>query len=76
MALQYLIEVILKMEEDVPEMRRAGSQSWAGILNTHFWFDPACDVAGLIMTQSLPFVEPRFMEVYDRFERAVHANAN
>ena len=65
----------MRMEEDVPEMRRYGSQSWAGILNTHFWFDPACDVAGVIMTQSLPFAEPRFMEVYDRFERAVYANA-
>ena len=66
----------MRMEEDVPEMRAAGSQSWAGALNTHFWFDPARDVAGLIMTQSLPFVEPCFMEVYDRFERAVYANAN
>ena len=66
----------MRMEEDVPEMRTAGSQSWAGILNTHFWFDQVRDVSGVIMTQSLPFVEPRFMEVYDRFERAVYANAN
>jgi methyl acetate hydrolase len=66
----------LRMEEDVPEMRTAGSQTWAGVLNTHFWFDLARNVAGLIMTQTLPFVEPRFMKVYERFERAVYANIN
>jgi CubicO group peptidase (beta-lactamase class C family) len=66
----------MRMEENVPEMRTAGSQFWAGILNTHYWFDPARDVAGLMMTQSLPFAEPRFMEVYDRFEQAVYAKAN
>jgi methyl acetate hydrolase len=66
----------LRMEEDVPEMRTAGSQTWAGVLNTHFWFDLARNVAGLIMTQTLPFVEPRFMKVYERFERTVYANIN
>ena len=66
----------MRMEEDVPEMRATGSQSWAGVLNTHFWFDPARDVVGLIMTQTLPFAEPRFIEVYERFERAVYANGN
>jgi len=66
----------MRLEEDVPEMRSAASHCWAGVLNTHFWFDPARDVAGLIMTQSLPFVEPRFVQVYERFERAVYANIN
>jgi CubicO group peptidase (beta-lactamase class C family) len=66
----------LRIEEDVPGMRAAGSQTWAGVLNSHFWFDPARDVAGLIMTQTLPFVEPRFMGLYEQFERAVYANAN
>jgi len=27
------------------------------------------------MTQSLPFVELRFMNVYERYERAVYAGA-
>lgn len=53
-------------------MRCAGSQFWAGVCNTHFWFDPKKDVAGLIMTQSLPFVEPRFMGLYEAFERGVY----
>ena len=61
-----------RIDEDVPGMRSAGSQFWAGVCNTHFWFDPAKNVAGLIMTQSLPFGEPRFMGVYEAFERGVY----
>jgi len=63
----------LRVEDDVPGMRSAGSQTWAGVLNSHFWFDAKKDVAALIMTQSLPFVEPRFMKTYESFERAVYA---
>ena len=63
----------LRVEHDVPGMRSAGSQGWAGVLNTHFWFDSAKDTAGVIMTQTLPFVEPAFLAVYERFERAVYA---
>jgi methyl acetate hydrolase len=63
----------MRIEEDVPGMRSAGSQFWAGVLNTHCWFDPKKDVAAVLLTQSLPFVEPRFMESYDRVERAVYA---
>ncbi|MEM9104411.1 MAG: serine hydrolase domain-containing protein [Pseudomonadota bacterium] len=61
--------------EDVPGKRSAGTQSWAGVLNTHYWLDPKKDVAAVIMTQSLPFVEPQFMAVYDAYERAVYAHA-
>ena len=63
----------LRVEQDVPGMRAAGSQGWAGVLNTHFWFDPTRDVAGVIMTQTLPFVEPQFLAVYADFERAVYS---
>jgi len=62
----------MRFDEDVPGMRHAGSQGWAGVLNSHFWFDPKADVAGLLMTQSLPFVEPRFMSAYEAFERAAY----
>ena len=64
----------LRVEKDVPGMRSAGAQGWAGVLNTHFWFDPAKDIAATIMTQTLPFVEPPFMDVYAKFERAVYAS--
>lgn len=63
----------LRVEEDVPGMRSAGTLTWAGILNSHYWFDPARDVAAVIMTQSLPFVEPRFTQVYEAYERALYA---
>lgn len=61
-----------RIDEDVPGMRSAGSQFWAGVCNTHFWFDPKKDVIGIIMTQTLPFAEPRFMGVYEAFERGVY----
>ena len=64
----------MRNEEDIPGKRSAGSQSWAGVLNSHYWIDPAKDVAAVIMTQSLPFVEERFMKTYDAYERAVYAN--
>jgi methyl acetate hydrolase len=60
--------------QDVPGKRSAGSQCWAGVCNTHYWIDPVKDVAAVIMTQSLPFVEPLFMETYDEYERAVYAS--
>jgi methyl acetate hydrolase len=63
----------MRNEADIPGKRRAGSQTWAGLCNTHYWIDPAKDVAAVIMTQSLPFADPRFMQVYDGFERAVYA---
>jgi CubicO group peptidase (beta-lactamase class C family) len=62
----------MRFDEDIPGMRHAGSQAWAGVLNSHYWFDPKAGLAGLLMTQSLPFVEPRFMDTYERFERAAY----
>jgi len=63
----------LRNESDIPGRRRAGSQSWAGVLNTHYWFDPKSDLAGVIMTQTLPFVEPPMMAAYEDFEKAAYA---
>jgi CubicO group peptidase (beta-lactamase class C family) len=65
----------MRFEEDIPGMRRAGSQGWAGVLNSHYWFDPQAGIAAVLMTQSLPFVEPRFMNTYERFERATYRHA-
>jgi CubicO group peptidase (beta-lactamase class C family) len=63
----------MRNEADIPGRRRAGSVSWAGVLNTHYWIDPSADLCGLIMTQTLPFVEPPFMDAYAAFERAAYA---
>ena len=65
----------VRLEEDIPGRRAAGSQFWGGVLNTHFWFDPASDVAAVLMTQSLPFLDPAFIDIYERFERAVYENS-
>lgn len=62
----------LRMEKDVPNMRSAGSQGWAGLLNSHFWFDPERDLAAVFMTQMLPFADPQFMHAYAQFEQAVY----
>ena len=63
----------LRNEVDVPGRRSAGSQSWAGVLNSHYWLDPRKDVAAVIFTQSLPFGEARYMKVYEDFEKAAYA---
>ena len=64
----------MRNEEAIPGRRSAGSLSWAGLCNTHYWLDPARDIAAVIMTQSLPFVEERYMATYDAYERAVYAS--
>jgi methyl acetate hydrolase len=64
----------VRSEEDTPGMRHAGSQGWAGVLNSHYWFDPSANLFGLIMTQSLPFADPRFMATYEQFERAAYSS--
>ena len=64
----------LRNEEQILGKRSAGSLTWAGVLNTHYWLDPAKGIAAVIMTQSLPFVEERFMNTYDSYEKAVYAN--
>lgn len=58
--------------EPVPYGRRSGSGTWAGLFNTHFWLDPSAGVAGLLMTQLLPFCDSAFMETYTLFERRVY----
>jgi len=64
----------MRNEADIPDRRRAGSQSWAGVLNSHHWFDPSADLAGMVMSKSLPFVKPPVMAAYEAFERASYAD--
>ncbi len=56
-----------------PNGRSAGSLTWAGIFNTYYWLDPRKGVAGLTMTQILPFADPATLAVYGAFEREVYA---
>jgi methyl acetate hydrolase len=57
---------------DVPGARRAGSLTWAGLFNTYYWLDPTSRVAGLILTQTLPFGDHPILSLLDRFERGVY----
>jgi methyl acetate hydrolase len=52
--------------------RAAGSYTWAGIDNTHFWVDPKNGIGVIIMTQVLPFYNPTSMDVMNRFERLIY----
>jgi CubicO group peptidase (beta-lactamase class C family) len=56
-----------------PEGRGAGSGAWAGLSNCYYWMDPAAGVAGVILMQFLPFADPRALETFSAFERAVYA---
>src|SRR5262245_31855451 len=66
-ALAYMLNV-----EAGPNGRSAGTVSWGGLFNTYYWLDPARNVTGLIMTQVLPFADPRVLNLYGRFEASVY----
>ena len=55
-----------------PEGRSAGSLAWAGLANTYYWLDPSRNVGGVILTQILPFIDPKVMPLYAAFERGVY----
>lgn len=61
-----------RFETDAPDGRRAGTSAWAGILNTHWWVDPAAGRAGVVATQLLPFWDTGFVRTYDAFVRAAY----
>jgi CubicO group peptidase (beta-lactamase class C family) len=52
--------------------RGAGSYTWAGIDNTHFWVDPRNGIGVVILTQVLPFYNETSMDVLKRFERLIY----
>jgi len=55
-----------------PNGRSAGSLTWGGIYNTYYWLDPQKRVAGLILTQILPFADPAVLRLYGEFESGVY----
>ena len=58
--------------QEGPAGRSGGSLSWAGLANTYFWVDPSKHVAGVILTQVLPFVDSRVLGLYGKFESGVY----
>ena len=60
-------------EQQAPTGRSAGSLAWAGLPNAFFWIDPTKDLAGVILMQVLPFVDPRALGLFTDYETAVYA---
>ena len=61
--------------EDVPGRRSAGSLAWAGLFNTYYWLDPRRQIAGVLLTQVLPFADATVLRLLDDFETAVYGIA-
>ena len=59
--------------EAIPGTLSANSHFWAGALNTYFWFDPARDVAAVLLMQFLPFADRRALGTLVDFQKAVYA---
>jgi methyl acetate hydrolase len=58
---------------DTPAGRSAGSLAWAGLGNTYYWLDPKKRIAGVLLTQVLPFADPTVLALLDDFETAIYA---
>ena len=61
---------------DVAGRRRAGSLTWAGLGNTFFWLDPNQQIAGVFLTQILPFGDHAVLRTLGAFENAIYAAAD
>ncbi len=59
--------------EDAPTGRGANSLAWAGLANTYYWLDPTSRLAGVILTQILPFADPTVLRLFEEFESAIYA---
>ncbi len=53
--------------------RAANSLAWAGLANCYYWIDPTHKVAGVLMSQILPFADPDVLRLFDAFEAGVYA---
>jgi CubicO group peptidase (beta-lactamase class C family) len=53
-------------------LRSAGSLSWGGIFNTHFWIDPERQIAAVVLMQFLPYYDDASLRVVRGFERLVY----
>ena len=56
--------------------RSAGSLSWSGLFNTHFWIDPRRNVACVMLMQTLPFYDDGAIRTLREFERNLYRYLN
>jgi CubicO group peptidase (beta-lactamase class C family) len=59
--------------EDAAVGRTAGSLAWAGLANTYYWIEPNQHLAGVILTQILPFADPVALGLLEHFEGALYS---
>lgn len=52
----------------LPTGRPAGSLMWAGLANSYYWIDPHTGIAGVFLTQILPFADVHAMPLFLAFE--------
>ncbi len=52
--------------------RSAGSLSWAGIANTHFWIDLESGLGVVLMLQLYPFYDDKAIDLLTTFERTLY----
>jgi methyl acetate hydrolase len=55
-----------------PNGRSAGSLTWGGIYNTYYWLDPQKRIAGVFLTQLLPFADHKAVALYGEFESGIY----
>ena len=53
--------------------RPAGTLMWAGLANSFFWIDRTHGVGGAYLSQILPFVDEKSMQLFFDIERTVYA---
>ncbi len=58
--------------QQAPTGRSAGSLAWAGLANTYFWIDRTKRVAGVFLSQVLPFYDHTAIDLFGKFEAEVY----
>jgi methyl acetate hydrolase len=62
----------LRVDSDVPGRRRAGSLSWVGLGNVHYWIDRASGLAGAWAAQLLPLEDETCVSGFEHFEKSAY----
>jgi CubicO group peptidase (beta-lactamase class C family) len=58
--------------QQAPTGRAPGSLAWAGLANTYFWIDRTKRVAGVFLSQVLPFYDVTAIDLFGKFEGEVY----
>ncbi|KEF60224.1 beta-lactamase [Exophiala aquamarina CBS 119918] len=65
---------LLMNHEDLPHGRKKGSGAWAGLGNLYYWIDPASGIAGMVVTNILPFMDRSILYLLDQVERVAYGH--